>query len=147
MPTRKARAEWRGGLRGGEGEMQAGGQQFPYSFRSRFEYGTGSNPEELIAAAHAGCFSMAFAEQLELAGCPPRAVCTTANVSVEKQENGFSITRIHLQCVADVPGISTANFQRIADAAKAGCPVSRALAAVPEITLEATLSGEAAQAA
>lgn len=147
MPIRISTAEWRGTLREGTGDMRAAGQDFPYSFTARFENGTGSNPEELIAAAHAGCFSMAFSEQLELAGYPSRWVKTSAQVTVEKINTGFAITRIHLHCAADVPGIDNATFQRTAQLAKIVCPVSKALAAVPEITLDAALEPGAAKAA
>jgi osmotically inducible protein OsmC len=147
MPVRTSKAEWRGGLRGGTGEMQAAGMTFPFSFTSRFAEGTGSNPEELIAAAHAGCFSMEFSGQLEQAGFPPRWVRTAAQVTVEKQPEGFAITRIHLTSVADVPDIGETAFRQAAEAARAGCPVSKALAAVPEITLDASLEQGAERAA
>jgi osmotically inducible protein OsmC len=111
-----------------------------YSFESRFEEGEGTNPEELIAAAHAGCFSMAFAGNLQRAGHEPRSVETTARVSVEKSGDGFAITRIELDSSASVPGIEDDEFQQIAEASKEGCPVSVALAAVPEITLKARLA-------
>ena len=145
MPVRISRARWDGTLRNGCGDMVAAGFEFPYAYTSRFGEGEGSNPEELIAAAHAGCFSMAFAEQLELAGFTPVSVQTEAAVHIDKQEQGHAITRIDLRTVADVPGIDDAAFQRIAQTAKTGCPVSRALAAVPEITLDARMasSGEA----
>mgnify|MGYP003798930417 CR=1 FL=1 len=127
--------------------MRAGGQRVPFSFSSRFAGGAGSNPEELIAAAHAGCFSMEFAARLEQAGFPPHAVRTTARVTVEPRDAGFAITRIHLRCTADVPGVDEETFQRAAEGARTGCPVSKALAAVPEITLDATRDGESARAA
>jgi osmotically inducible protein OsmC len=109
-----------------------------YSFSSRFEDGSGTNPEELIAAAHAGCFSMALSGALTRAGHPPESVRTTAKVHLEKGEAGFSIVRVALVTRAKVPGIDAATFQEKAEGAKAGCPVSRALAAI-EITLDAEL--------
>ena len=139
MPKRSADAQWEGNLPKGHGTIRFDAWQGAYSFASRFEDGQGTNPEELIAAAHAGCFSMAFSAMLSDAGHTPNKVHTTATVYIEKVEGGFGITRIHLNCEGDVPGIDDANFQDIANQAKAGCPVSRALAAVPEITLEATL--------
>ena len=113
-----------------------------YSFKSRFESGTGTNPEELIGAAHAGCFSMAFSNMLAQAGHVPDRVDTTARVHLEPVDGKQTISRIELVCEADVPGIRSDEFQKIAAEAKAGCPVSRALAAV-EISLEATLTGAA----
>jgi osmotically inducible protein OsmC len=113
--------------------------QGPYSFPSRFEEGEGTNPEELIAAAHAGCFSMALAAALEREGFPPRRVSTEARVHLEMVEGRATITRIELLTEAEVPGISPEKFQEIAQAAKEGCPVSRALAGVKEISLEARL--------
>ena len=142
MPVRKAHAQWEGRLRDGKGTMKfaSGAFEGAYSFASRFEEGGGTNPEELIAAAHAGCFSMAFANMLDEAGHPPERVRTTAAVAIERTEGGFSITRSDLVTEARVPGIDEAAFQRIAEKAKAGCPVSRALKGV-EISLEATLEG------
>lgn len=141
MPTRTAEAEWKGALRDGEGTMSFGSGAFsgPYSFESRFEEGSGTNPEELIAAAHAGCFSMAFAGDLAEAGHTAQSVSTTARVSVEPGDGGFSITRSALETEAHVPGISEDEFQQLADGAKRNCPVSRALGAI-EITLEARLA-------
>jgi osmotically inducible protein OsmC len=140
MPTRTADARWEGPLREGKGTMRLGGGAYegPYSFTSRFEDGSGTNPEELIAAAHAGCFSMALSSALGKAGHDPDSVSTTAAVELEKGDAGFSITRIKLTTEAAVPGIDDEQFQAIAQDAKANCPVSRALAAV-EITLDATL--------
>jgi len=140
MPTRRANARWEGTLQEGAGTMKldSGAFEGRYSFGSRFEEGTGSNPEELLAAAHAGCFSMALAGGLGRAGFTPDYVSTKAAVSVEKLEAGFSITRSHLTCEAKVPGMSREAFLEAAEAAKAGCPVSRALSGV-QITLEATL--------
>ncbi|GLV47890.1 osmotically inducible protein OsmC [Thermus sp. LT1-2-5] len=141
MPIRKANAVWEGGLRQGKGLMRLQSQAFegPYSFPSRFEEGEGTNPEELIAAAHAGCFSMALAASLEREGFPPKRVSTEAKVHLEMVEGKATITRIELLTEAEVPGISPEKFQEIAQAAKEGCPVSRALAAVKEITLQAKL--------
>jgi osmotically inducible protein OsmC len=143
MPARTASAVWEGRLRDGKGTMKLGSGAFegPYSFVSRFEDGAGTNPEELIGAAHAGCFSMAFAATLERAGFTPTRVASTAKVHLEKVEEGFSITRIELATEAVVPGIDEVAFQEHAAAAKAGCPVSKALAGA-EITLDAKLVSE-----
>jgi osmotically inducible protein OsmC len=141
MPVREAQAEWRGRLRDGDGTMAFGSGAFegPYSFASRFKEGKGTNPEELIGAAHAGCFSMAFAGMLEEAGHTPEWVRTKAFVTVEKVGDGFSITKSRLVTQGKVPGIDAATFRDIAGKAKAGCPVSRALEGV-EISLEARLA-------
>jgi osmotically inducible protein OsmC len=140
MPVRTAEAQWEGPLQGGKGVMRLGGGAFegPYSFASRFEDGTGTNPEELIAGAHAGCFSMALSGALGRAGHDPTRVHTTADVHLEKQEAGFRITRIDLHTEAEVPGIDPQKFQEVAQTAKATCPVSVVLAGA-EITLEAKL--------
>ncbi len=138
MPVRTAQAEWRGDLFKGDGSMKMNAWQGPYSFASRFEEGQGTNPEELIAAAHAGCFSMALSGVLGGAGITPNSIRTTAKVTVEKIGDGFTITRSHLITEGDVPGIDEATFVKHAEEAKAGCPVSRALAGV-EITMEARL--------
>ncbi|HEX6382250.1 MAG TPA: OsmC family protein [Acidimicrobiia bacterium] len=143
MPARTANARWEGGLRDGKGNMRLGGGAFEgqYSFSSRFEEGAGTNPEELIAAAHAGCFSMAFSGGLERAGFSPNSVETEAKVHLSPADGGgFRISRIDLVTNADVPGIEEDAFQQAAQAAKEGCPVSKALAAV-EITVNATLAG------
>ncbi len=143
MAIRSATAEWKGSLVDGTGTLstQSGAvRNAAYSFPSRFEEGEGTNPEELIAAAHAGCFSMALSHGLAQAGHPPTRVRTEARVHLEKGEGGFSITRIELVTDAEVPGIDDAAFQAQAEGAKKGCPVSRALGAVP-IELKATLSG------
>jgi osmotically inducible protein OsmC len=141
MPVRTADAEWTGALQDGSGHMRFGEGAFDgaYSFSSRFEEGTGTNPEELIAAAHAGCFSMKLSGDLGQAGFPPERVSTTARVHIEKGDAGFSITRIQLQTEAEVPGIDKARFQEVAEGAKKNCPVSRALASVPDIDLTAKL--------
>jgi osmotically inducible protein OsmC len=142
MPTRNADAVWEGDLKGGKGTMKlgSGAYQGAYSFQSRFESGTGTNPEELIAAAHAGCFSMAFSHGLAQAGFTPKRVHTTAKVHLEKTDAGFAIPKIDLVCEADVPNISPADFQKQADTAKQNCPVSKLLKAA-EITLDAKLVG------
>ena len=138
MAVRKANAVWNGGLTDGDGTVRLGSGAFEgrYSFASRFEEGTGTNPEELIGAAHAGCFSMAFAAGLGKAGFAPKRVATEARVHLTKGEAGFSISKIELVTEADVPGIDEAVFQQQAADAKANCPVSRALEAV-EIVLTA----------
>jgi lipoyl-dependent peroxiredoxin len=141
MAIRSADAEWKGDLKGGTGTIrsQTGAVQGQYSFGSRFEEGTGTNPEELIAAAHAACFSMAFSGQLTGAGFTPDSIRTTAKVHLEKTDAGQTITRIALTTRAKVPGVDKAVFDEKAEAAKKGCPISRALAAVSEITLDAQL--------
>ena len=140
MPARKADAQWEGSLQEGKGTMRLGGGAWegPYSFTSRFEEGAGTNPEELIAAAHAGCFSMALSGTLGRNGHNPERVSTTANVHLTKGDEGFRITRIDLETEADVPGIDDATFQELAETAKRNCPVSVVLAAA-EITLHARL--------
>ncbi len=142
MPVRKANAVWDGDLRSGKGTMKFGTFEGPYSFSSRFEEGKGSNPEELIGAAHAGCFSMALAGNLFKAGFSPRRINTTANVHLDQVDQGFKITSIELVTEADVPGIDNQKFMEQAEAAKKGCPVSQALSAI-EIRLNARLVGEA----
>lgn len=141
MPIRTSEAEWRGTLREGNGQMKLGSGAYEgaYSFSSRFEEGSGSNPEELLGAAHAGCFSMFLAGVLTRAGLSPRSIQTTARVHIDNTGGGFSITRIELSTKGDVPGIDEAGFQEHAREAKENCPVSRALA-VPNITLEARLA-------
>ena len=141
MPVRQASAEWTGTLREGKGSMKVASGAFEgaYSFGTRFEEVPGTNPEELIGAAHAGCFSMAFSADLGRAGFTPDFVRTTANVHLNRGESGFSITKIELNMEAKVPGIDAAKFHEIAAGAKNNCPVSKALAAVSEITLNAKL--------
>jgi osmotically inducible protein OsmC len=136
MPERKANARWEGNLKEGRGTMALGGGAFEgqYSYRSRFEEGEGTNPEELIAAAHAGCFSMALSAGLDGAGHTPESVETEATVHLGSE----GITRIDLVTRARVPGIDDDAFQAVVEEARAGCPVSKALAAV-EITADATL--------
>ncbi len=140
MPVRKADAVWEGDIRGGNGKVSLGSGAFEgrYSFGSRFEEGAGTNPEELIGAAHAGCFSMALSGGLGRGGHTPKRIATTAKVHIEKVGEGFSITRIELDTQAEVPGIDDATFQEFAKKAKEGCPVSKALAGT-EITLNAKL--------
>jgi osmotically inducible protein OsmC len=140
MATRKAHARWEGSLKDGKGQVDFGNGLFKgaYSFASRFEDGQGTNPEELLGAAHASCFAMALSLMLGKAGFEPAYVDATAQVTVSPHEGGFRITRSHLACAARVPGIDDATFQRHAAAAKAGCPVSQALAGT-ELTLEAKL--------
>jgi osmotically inducible protein OsmC len=142
MPTRTSEATWEGDLKGGKGTMALGSGAYSgqYSFSSRFENGTGTNPEELIAAAHAGCFSMALSHALAGAGFPPKRVHTVAKVHLEKTADGFGIPRIDLETDADVPGIAPDVFRQHAEKAKAGCPVSKVLAGA-EITLNARLVG------
>lgn len=142
MPSRKAEAEWRGNLKEGKGTMKASSGAFggSYSFASRFEEGGGTNPEELIAAAHAACFSMALSGGLSKAGHEPTSVRTEATVHIEKVGEAFGITRIDLSTEAVVPGISEADFQEQASKAKENCPVSKALKAV-DISLDARLTG------
>ena len=143
MPVRSADAQWEGSLQDGKGTMKLGGGAYegPFSFSSRFEDGSGTNPEELIAAAHAGCFSMALSGGLGRAGFTPTSVRTTAQVHLNKTDAGFRIQRIDLRTEAAVPGIDDATFQQVAEATKTGCPVSVLLAPGAEITLEATLAG------
>lgn len=140
MPVRKAEAQWEGSLQDGKGAMRLGGGAYegPYSFKSRFEDGNGTNPEELIAAAHAGCFSMALTGALGRAGHASNSVRTTAGVHLNKTDEGFRIQQIDLVTEADVPGLDDATFQEIAETAKKTCPVSAVLAAA-NITLEAKL--------
>lgn len=139
MPA-KGSAEWKGDLKGGAGTFTAGdGISGDYSFRSRFEDGPGANPEQLIAAAHASCFSMALAAALGDAGTPVTSVKTDATVTLRFVDGAPAITSIALTTVGDVPGIDEAAFKQAAEGAKAGCPVSKALAGVPEITLDASL--------
>jgi len=140
MPIRKAEAEWKGGLKDGKGNLKLGSGAFegPYSFRDRFEDGTNTNPEELIGAAHAGCFSMALSADLTAAGKPPERIHTVASVSLDKVADGFAITKIDLVTEAKVPGLTAAEFQQRAEGAKKNCPGSKALAGT-QITLKATL--------
>ena len=138
---RKASAIWRGGLKDGKGVISTESgvlKETQYSFGTRFENGIGTNPEELVGAAHAGCFSMACSVQLGNAGLTPERIDTQATVTFEKTDAGFTITNIHLDVTARVPGATQEAFETAANAAKAGCPISRALASVP-ITMTARL--------
>jgi osmotically inducible protein OsmC len=143
MPIRKASARWTGTLQEGGGTMALGSGAYegPYSFQSRFQEGDGTNPEELIGAAHAGCFSMALSLGLTQAGHPPESIETSARVHLDKQGEGFAITKIELSTRGNVPGIDAAGFQEQAEAAKQNCPVSQLLAPGAEITLDAELAG------
>jgi lipoyl-dependent peroxiredoxin len=141
MPRRRASARWDGSLQEGSGTMRmaSGAYEGPYSFQSRFEEGDGTNPEELIAAAHAGCFSMALSAGLGGAGYDPESIETEATVQLDRVGEGFAITHINLRTRASVPGIDAEEFQQRAEAAKEGCPVSQALGGVETIELEAEL--------
>jgi len=137
---RKASAQWNGGLKDGKGTISTDSgvlRETQYSFSTRFEEGAGTNPEELIAAAHAGCFSMALSGQLTNAGTPPESVRTQATVTMEKTDAGFTVTGVHLDVTARVPGIDQAAFDTAANNAKTGCPISRLLNAT--ITMSAKL--------
>jgi osmotically inducible protein OsmC len=142
MPIRTSSARWSGNLTEGSGTIRTGkgGFEGNYSFKSRFEEGEGTNPEELIAAAHAGCFSMAFSKGLADAGHTPTAVDTNAKVHLDKTDAGMTVTRIDLETVGDVPGIDDGEFQKIAQGAKENCPISRLLSPGAEITLTARLA-------
>lgn len=137
---RKASAVWKGGLKDGKGAISTASgvlSDTQYSFGTRFEDGIGTNPEELIGAAHAGCFSMAFSGQLGNAGLVAESISTTATVTMEKTDAGFTVTEIHLDVVAKIPGASQEAFETAANNAKAGCPISRLLNA--KITMDAKL--------
>lgn len=137
---RKATAVWQGGLKEGKGSISTDSgvlKETQYSFATRFEQGKGTNPEELIAAAHAGCFSMALSLLLGKSGITPERINTTATVTIEPEGDGFSITTVHLNVNARIPGIDREVFEQAANGAKAGCPVSKVLNA--EITMDATL--------
>ncbi len=137
---RTASAEWKGGLKDGKGTISTGStllSNAQYSFGTRFEQGVGTNPEELIAAAHAGCFSMALSVQLGTMGLTPESIKTDAAVTLEKVADGFAITTVHLDVRAKVPGADQAAFEKAANSAKEGCPVSKVLNAT--ITMDAKL--------
>ncbi len=140
MPTRIASAHWEGDFKRGGGTVAVSSGLFsgPYNFSGRFEDGTGTNPEELLGAAHASCFAMALSVGLSQAGTPPESLDVEAHVTVAQVEGGFGITKIVLDLKGKVPGIDAAAFQEAAEGAKAGCPLSKALAAVPEIDLNVT---------
>jgi lipoyl-dependent peroxiredoxin len=141
MAARKAKAHWEGSIREGGGKVALGSGAFegPYSFSSRFADGAGTNPEELLGAAHAGCFTMALSLVLSEGGNPPDVLDTDATVHIVRDGEGFTINRIDLATRGRVPGLDDAAFQEAAHAAKENCPLSKALASVPEINLEATL--------
>jgi osmotically inducible protein OsmC len=139
---RKASAVWNGDLKSGNGTMSADSgvlKDTQYSFSTRFENGVGTNPEELIGAAHAGCFSMALSGQLASAGMKPQQIATTATVTLDKTDAGFTVTAVHLDVKAKVPGADKQAFDTAANNAKAGCPISRLLKA--NITMDAKLEG------
>src|SRR5215216_690349 len=141
MPTRKAEAEWEGNLAQGNGRLKVGSGAFegPYSFKSRFEEGeAATNPEELLGAAHAGCFTMALTAQLSRAGIKPKRIHTEARVKLEKVGEAFTITQIELETEAEIPGVDDAAFQKYAQDAKQNCPLSKALAAT-SISMNAKL--------
>jgi lipoyl-dependent peroxiredoxin len=138
--VRKASAVWNGSLKEGKGTISTDSgvlSKTPYSFSTRFENAPGTNPEELIAAAHAGCFTMALSAQLGNAGIKPEQLETTASLTMEKLDAGFTVTKIHLEVTAHIPGADKAAFEKAAQDAKTGCPISRLLKA--EITMSATL--------
>lgn len=139
--ARQAEAEWKGDLKGGSGRVKLGSGAYEgdYSFHSRFENGKGANPEELLGAAHAGCFSMALANSLAQAGFPVTSVHTNADVHLNKDDKGFLINLIELTVDAVVPKVDNATFQQHVDKTKVGCIISRALGAIPTINVKATL--------
>ena len=141
MAIRKANAVWNGGLQDGNGTIKLGSGAFEgrYSFSSRFEEGTGTNPEELLGAAHAGCFAMALAAGLGRAGFAPKRVASEARVQLLKNDAGLAITRIELDCEAEVPGIDAAAFAEHAEGAKANCIISRAISPDVQVVLSARL--------
>ena len=137
---RKASAVWRGDLKSGKGSISTDSgvlKETQYSFSTRFENGIGTNPEELIGAAHAGCFSMAFSAELGKAGIIPESIHTTATITLDKTDAGFSVTESHLDVIAKIPGADKTKVLEIANAAKAGCPISRLLNA--KVTMDAKL--------
>jgi len=137
---RNASAVWQGGLKDGKGTISTASgvlEETQYSFITRFENGVGTNPEELIAAAHAGCFSMAFSAELGKAGFTPESIHTVATVALDKTDAGFTVTESHLDVSAKIPGVDKARALEVAEAAKAGCPISRLLKA--KITMDAKL--------
>jgi osmotically inducible protein OsmC len=145
---RKASAVWKGSLKEGKGTISSDSgvlSSTPYSFSTRFENAKGTNPEELIAAAHAGCFTMALSAQLGNAGITPESLETTASLSLDKLDAGWTVTKVHLDVTARIPGVDQAAFDKAAEAAKAGCPISRLLKA--EITMTARLVGGQATSA
>jgi lipoyl-dependent peroxiredoxin len=146
--VRKASAVWKGSLKEGKGTISSDSgvlSNTPYSFSTRFENAKGTNPEELIAAAHAGCFTMALSAQLGNAGITPESLETTASLTLDKLDAGWTVTKIHLDVTARIPGADKAAFDKAAENAKAGCPISRLLKA--EITMTARLAGGQATSA
>jgi lipoyl-dependent peroxiredoxin len=146
--VRKAAAVWKGSLKEGKGTISSDSgvlSNTPYSFSTRFENAKGTNPEELIAAAHAGCFTMALSAQLGNAGITPESLETTASLTLDKLDAGWTVTKIHLDVAARIPGVDKAAFDKAAESAKAGCPISRLLKA--EITMTARLVGGQATSA
>lgn len=144
MPDSRSQAVWNGDLKGGHGTMSIGRSQTvaPYSFASRFETGDGYNPEELIAAAHAGCFSMALSNKLTTAGFRPQRIKTVATVKLEKRPEGFAIAAIELDTEGEVEGVEEGRFAEFVNDAKANCPVSKALASVPISVKHRLLAGK-----
>src|SRR3954470_17200235 len=142
MPLRSGSAEWRGDLQGGSGQLTVGNGVFDgaYSFKSRFEEGEGTNPEELIAAAHAACFAMALSNIMASDGHTPDSVRASARVQLRNVDGAPTIAKIDLEAIGSVPGLGEDDFKRYADQAKQECPVSRALAGGPEIQLDASLA-------
>jgi len=146
--VRKASAVWKGSLKEGKGTISSDSgvlSNTPYSFSTRFENAKGTNPEELIAAAHAGCFTMALSAQLGTAGITPESLETTASLTLDKLDAGWTVTKIHLDVAARIPGVEKAAFDKAAENAKAGCPISRLLNA--QITMTARLVGGQATSA
>lgn len=141
MPTRKASAEWNGGIRSGGGSLrtESGALSSPYNFSGRFEQGSGTNPEELLAASHAGCYSMALSGNLERAGKPATKISTEAACTIEKADAGFKVTKMHLTVRAGVPGIDDAEFQKVAAQTKDTCPISGVMKDNVEVTVDAKL--------
>ena len=142
MPTRIANAHWEGDFKRGGGTvaLSSGAFSGPYNFSGRFEDGSGTNPEELLGAAHAACFAMALSVGLTQAGTPPESLDVEAKVTIDQVEGGFGITKIALTVRGKVPGVDADGFAAAAQGAKENCPLSKALAAVPEITLDAALA-------
>lgn len=142
MPKRTGSAEWKGGLKDGRGSLSLGSGAFEggYSFGSRFEEGKGTNPEELIGAAHAACFSMALSAGLGRSGTPPERLDVSAEVTFDKQDAGWKVASSHLTVRGVVPGISTADFVKAAEAARDGCPISGALKGNVELSVDASLA-------
>lgn len=139
---RKASAVWQGNLKEGKGIISTDSgvlRETQYSFGTRFENGVGTNPEELVAAAHAGCFSMALSAELGKAGLTPQSVRTTATITLDKADGGFAVTESHLEVTANIPGADAAKFNAAANAAKTGCPISRLLKT--NISMDAKLEG------